>query len=214
MNTAALFSGFIRDIGAGLVASSIASQALAQATAGAKRSGSESLLVDNPYHPEPAPLGVDRLPLNWYKRQAARIREAAAGRGVDAVVFGTDDNIVYFTGCFRGSGERSTWVVLPTSGATANETVYWYSPGIDRDLIQSWWCTENEYYFCYPHAEGGFPNRGQLKRGRGFLGGEVGAGDERAHPFRVERLRRAHVLVDLSALTRSERGEGRPLASR
>lgn len=157
--------GFIRDIGAGLVASSIASQALAQATAGAKRSGSESLLVNNPYHPEPAPLGVDRLPLNWYKRQAARMREAAAGRGVDAVVFGTDDNIVYFTGCFRGSGERSTWVVLPTSGATANETVYWYSPGIDRDLIQSWWCTENEYYFCYPHAEGGFPNRGQLKRG-------------------------------------------------
>ena len=44
-------------------------------------------------------------------------------------------------------------------------TVYWFSPAIERDLITSWWCTENEYYFCYPHAEGGFPNRGQLAKG-------------------------------------------------
>ncbi len=162
--------GFIREIGAGLVASSAASRALAQVTTrsdgpGARRSGSEALLVDNPYHPEPAPIGVDRLPLDWYKRQSAILRERAAARGVDVVVFGSDDNIVYFTGCFRGSGERSTWVVLPTAGPNASETVYWYSPGIDRDLIQSWWCTENEYYFCYPHAEGGFPNKGVLKRG-------------------------------------------------
>ena len=161
---------FIRNIGVGLAASSAASETLALSLAqgdkaGAKRSGSEALLVDNPHHPEPAPLGVDRLPLAWYKKQAAVMRERAAARGVDAVVLGTDDNIVYFTGCFRGSGERSTWVVLPTGGSSANETVYWYSPGIDRDLIQSWWCTENEYYFCYPHAEGGFPNKGVLKRG-------------------------------------------------
>jgi Xaa-Pro aminopeptidase len=154
---------FIREIGAGVALATNASLALAQTAA--KRSGSEALLVDNPHHPEPAPPGFDRLPLAWYQKQSARLRERAAARGVDAVVFGTDDNIVYFTGCFRGSGERSTWVVLPTAGSNANETVYWYSPGIDRDLIQSWWCTENEYYFCYPHAEGGFPNRGVLKRG-------------------------------------------------
>ncbi len=161
---------FIRNIGAGLAASSAASETLARSLAkgdkaGAKPSGSEALLVDNSFHPAAAPLGVDRLPLAWYKTQAAIVRERAAARGVDAVVFGTDDNIVYFTGCFRGSGERSTWVVLPTAGSNAKETVYWYSPGIDRDLIQSWWCTENEYYFCYPHAEGGFPNKGVLKRG-------------------------------------------------
>ncbi len=156
---------FIRNIGAGMAASSAASESLAQSLT-RKRSGSEALLVDNPHHPEPAPLGVDRLPLAWYKGQSARMRVQAEARGVDVVVFGTDDNIVYFTGCFRGSGERSTWVVLPTRGGpSTDDTVYWYSPGIDRDLIQSWWCTENEYYFCYPHAEGGFPNRGQLKRG-------------------------------------------------
>ncbi len=158
---------FIRNIGAGIAASSAASQALAQSrTPNPGPSGSERLLVDNPHHPKPAPEGVDRLPLAWYKKQAAAMRARAAARGVEAVVFGTDDNIVYFTGCFRGSGERSTWVVFPTdAGPSTGDTVYWYSPGIDRDLIQSWWCTENEYYFCYPHAEGGFPNKGQLKRG-------------------------------------------------
>ncbi len=69
---------------------------------------------------------------------------------------------MYFTGCFRRSGERSTWTFFPVN---EQDTVYWYSPGIDRDLITSWWCTENEYYFCYPHAEGGFPNKGQVVRG-------------------------------------------------
>lgn len=158
---------FIRNIGAGLAASAAASAALAQSgPAKSSPSESERLLVDNPHHPAPAPLGVDRLPLSWYKHQAASLREQAASRGASAVVLGTDDNIVYFTGCFRGSGERSTWVVLPTgSGADVNDTVYWYSPGIDRDLIQSWWCTENEYYFGYPHVAGSFPNKGQLKRG-------------------------------------------------
>lgn len=155
---------FIQAIGTGLAASGAASEALAQKAA--SRGGSEALLVSNPFHPEPAPIGFDRLPLAWYKRQAATLRERAHERGIDAVLLGTDNNIVYFTGCFRGSGERSTWVLLPTAGPSAQDTVYWYSPGIDRDLIQSWWCTENEYYFCYPHADGGFPNRGELKRGR------------------------------------------------
>jgi len=45
------------------------------------------------------------------------------------------------------------------------DAAYWYSPGIDRDLITSWWCTENEYYFCYPHADGGFPNKGKVVQG-------------------------------------------------
>ena len=50
------------------------------------------------------------------------------------------------------------------------DTAYWYSPGIARDIITSWWCTENEYYFCYPHADGGFPNKGKVVQGeRGDL---------------------------------------------
>ncbi|MFC1477694.1 M24 family metallopeptidase, partial [candidate division KSB1 bacterium] len=79
-----------------------------------------------------------------------------------------------------------------------------FSPGIDRDLITSWWCTENEYYFCYPHAEGGFPNKGQVVRGkrvdlfewmlerlksRGYNGRTIGT-DMHFYPSQLEKIRR------------------------
>ena len=90
------------------------------------------------------------------------LKERLANLRVEAILLNSDQNIVYFTGCFRGSGERPTWSLLPTQ---EKDSVYWYSPGIDRDLIESWWSTENEYYFGYPLAEGGFPNRGQVVQG-------------------------------------------------
>ncbi len=152
---------FVRTIGVSLAASAAASAELA-ALSDAPRGDSERLLVPNPHHPAPAPVGVDRLPLAWYKAACNRLRQAAKARGVDAILLQTDTNLVYFTGCFRGSGERTTWALLMVDEP---ETLYWYSPAIDRDLITSWWCTENTYYFCYPHAEGGFPNRGQNVRG-------------------------------------------------
>ena len=173
----------MRDLGLGLAATQAAAAELAFAQPGG--SASEKLLVERAGQPQPAPVGSDRLPLEWYKSAARRLRDAAAARGLDAVLLQTDHNIVYFTGCFRGSGERTTWVLLPVK----DDSVYWFSPGIDRDLIESWWCTDNEYYFCFPHAKGGFPNRGQVARGtrvdlwdwmlqglkrRGFAGRKIG----------------------------------------
>lgn len=153
---------FLRTLGAGLASSSVAASALACAAPGGASGGSEALLVTDRRQPEPAPVGTDRLPLAWYQRAARTLREAAGARGCAAVLLQQDPNLVYFTGCFRGSGERTTWALFPVGEA---DTVYWYSPAIDRDLITSWWCTENDYYFCYPHAEGGFPNRGEVARG-------------------------------------------------
>lgn len=154
---------FIRTLGASLATGSAAASALACADEPSGGAGnSESLLATDRRHPEPAPVGVDRLPLAWYQRAATRLREDAGARGVDAVLLQQDPNLVYFTGCFRHSGERTTWALFPVR---ERDTVYWYSPAIDRDLITSWWCTENDYYFCYPHADGGFPNRGEIARG-------------------------------------------------
>jgi len=130
---------------------------------------------------------MDRLPLEWHQARARALKKRLSRQQIGAIVLGNDQNMVYFTGCFRGSGERSTWAVFRPD---EEDTVYWYSPGIDRDLIQSWWCTENEYYFCFPHAEGGFPNRGEVVQGprvdlfewlleglkkRGWSGGTVAA---------------------------------------
>jgi Xaa-Pro dipeptidase len=152
---------FVRTMGLSLAASAAASTELAGLTTGTAE-GSEKLLVRNPHHPTPAAIGVDRLPVEWYVATSARLRAAARARGVDAILLQTDPNLVYFSGCFRGSGERTTWALLMVNEPS---TIYWFSPMIDRDLIQTWWCTENTSYFCYPHAKDGFPNRGQTTRG-------------------------------------------------
>jgi Xaa-Pro aminopeptidase len=166
---------FIKTMGTGLTTAGVAASSLACSTeggtssgqgsssgAGALSSNSEALLVDNPDHVEPAPVGSDRLPLEWHQARTRLLKERAGELGADAILLQRDPNLVYFTGCFRSSGERTTRVLFRLD---EEDTAYWYSPGIDRDLITSWWCTENEYYFCYPHAEGGFPNRGELAQG-------------------------------------------------
>jgi Xaa-Pro dipeptidase len=165
---------FIRQMGTGLAAAGSAVGALScmpqedgSAPGGRKPFGeilgnSETLLRRDPDQVDPAPMGYDRLPLEWHQERARTLKERVANRGVDAILLSNDQNAVYFTGCFRGSGERSTWTLFRMD---EEDTVYWYSPGIDRDLIESWWSTENEYYFGYPHAEGGFPNRGEVVQG-------------------------------------------------
>jgi len=158
----------LRDLGVGLSVASAAATSLACSRRAEQEGdvptsgGSRALLVDEPRQPAPAPLGYDRLPLEWHQARARRLKELASERGVDAVLLRSDQNQVYFTGCFRRSGERSTWVLFPVA---ESDTAYWYAPSIDRDLIRTWWATENEYYFCYPHASGGFPNKGELATG-------------------------------------------------
>ncbi len=102
---------FIRTMGAGLAGAGAAASNLACATAAAPAQGdSERLLEPNPDHVEPAPLGMDRLPLSWHQGAARRLKEEVAGTGADAILLQSDQNQVYYTGCFRRSGERSTWV--------------------------------------------------------------------------------------------------------
>ena len=150
---------FIKSIGLGLAATGMAAQGLAGCT-GPLDTGSEALFVTDRDQPQPAPTGYDRLPLTWYHEAVQRLKDRLPG--VDMILLENDYNKVYFTGCFRGSGERSTWVVFPTD---EKDTAHWYGPGLDRDLIASWWCTAYAYYFCYPHGKGGYPNRGEVVRG-------------------------------------------------
>jgi len=191
---------FIKKIGMGLASAGLAAENVVCSSTGLAQ-GSEKLLLQNPDQPKPAPTGYDRLPLEWYKNTVKKLKQKVEAKGIDAILLENDLNKVYFTGCFRGSGERSTWAFFPVSEV---DTVYWFSPGIDRDLITSWWCTENEYYFCYPHAEGGFPNKGQVVRGkqvdlfewmleglkkRGFANKVIGT-DMNLHPSQIEKAKK------------------------
>lgn len=160
---------FIQRMGTGFAAVGTAAAGLAacegtggEGAAAGSEEGSQAMLVSDPMHLEPGPPGTDRLPLAWHQGRTRELKRRLEAQGVDAILLSNDQNAVYYTGCFRGSGERPTWVAFRMD---EEDTAYWYSPGIDRDLITSWWSTENEYYFGYPHAEGGFPNRGLVVQG-------------------------------------------------
>ena len=149
---------FIKSMGLGLASMRLSASNLIKSPG-----ESESLLVTNRNHPKPAPKGYDRLPLSWYKQRVQKLKNMLLNDKVDAILLENDVNKIYFSGCFRGSGKRTTWVLFPQE---EKDTAYWFSPGIDRDLIKSWWCTENNYYFCFPHGEGGFPNKGKVVSGK------------------------------------------------
>ena len=153
---------FIKKMGLGLAATTLAAQNLASCASTSVSGNSESLFVTDRPQPEPAPKGYDRLPLSWYQATTQRLKDKVKEKGADAILLQHDVNLVYFTGCIRGSGQRTTWAFFPVE---EKDTIYWYAPSIDRELITSWWSTDFQYYFCYPHARGGFPNKGQVVRG-------------------------------------------------
>ena len=95
---------FIKKMGLGLAAAGLAAQRLT-GSADVSKGQSEKLLMDNPDQPEPAPKGCDRLPLDWYKNTVDRLKNRSAEKGVDGILLESDHNKVYFTGCFRGSGD-------------------------------------------------------------------------------------------------------------
>jgi len=151
---------FIRNVGLGAAGLGLASPGTILG-AQAARSGSETLLVKNPDHPAPAPVGTDRLPLAWYKATVKRLREKAGARGVDAVVLEDNWNMSYFSGNFMTKTERPCWLVIPVK----EDAVWWYSPGLDNEIVKSWWCTGIDYYYDFPHAAGGYPDQGKVVKG-------------------------------------------------
>ena len=126
-----------------------------------QESESRSLLVTDPDHPKPAPKGYDRLPLDWYKITVRRLRERVVTDGVDIIVIEDQWNIVYFSGNFMTKTERPLWLALPVD----EEAVFWYTPGLDNELVRSWWCTDMNYYFDYHHTQDGYPDRGNATKG-------------------------------------------------
>ena len=147
---------------------------------------SESLLRNNPDHPKPAT--VDRLPLEWHKSAVRRLQEKLGERGLDGILLTDHWNIIYYTGLFHTRTERPFACFIPTRELA----VHWFYPGLDRDLVKNWWFTDGDYYFDFPHAEGGFPNEGKATTGptvdllewrlkgiakRGFGGKKIGLDD-------------------------------------
>ena len=148
---------FLKNIGLGISGLGLGAAHIA-CTSPAVKGDSEKLLVKDPDHPKAAPVNYDRLPLSWYKNTVKRLKDKVAAQGVDAIVIADSWNMTYFSGNFMNKTERPCWVVFPVK----EDAIFWYSPGLDNELVQSWWCTEMDYYYDFPHAKGGYPDKGEV----------------------------------------------------
>ena len=108
-----------------------------------------------------APATFDRLPLEWHQARAKALQAYLTENGFAGAWLSDPMNIIYFTGLFFTTTERPFSVFLPADRLAT----IWFNPGLDRDLVKSWWATESDYYFDFQHAEGGFPNEGRVQQG-------------------------------------------------
>jgi Xaa-Pro aminopeptidase len=87
-----------------------------------------------------------RLSEAWYRRTTRRLQQKLAERDLDGMILSDQWNIIYYTGLFHSSTERPFWVFIPAEG---DATIFY--PGLDRDLVETWWMEDREWYFDYPH---------------------------------------------------------------
>ena len=98
--------------------------------------------------------GPDRLPVEWYKKTINKLQGKLAEQGVSGVLCADALNINYLSGYFHSKTERPEYLWVPTKGEP-----FLYVPGLDRDLVTTWWIKDYEWYFDFPTAEkGGFDN--------------------------------------------------------
>jgi len=107
----------------------------------------------------------DRLPIAWYRANIARLQRALAAAGLDGILCKDQWNIVYLSGYFHSQTERPEALWVPANG---DPTLF--VPGLDRDLVASWWIRDSEMYFDYPHAEANNdPRTGTVVDARGTV---------------------------------------------
>jgi len=108
-----------------------------------------------------SPSTADRLTLEWHQARSKTLQAHLNENGFAGAWLSDPMNITYFTGLFFTTTERPFSVFLP---ADKLATV-WFHPGLDRDLVKSWWSSEAESYFDFQHADGAFPNEGKVQQG-------------------------------------------------
>jgi Xaa-Pro aminopeptidase len=134
------------------------------ATLNAQATGASEALFIKPQPAEegpPEPAGADRLPLAWNKKTVARFKDLLAERDIQAFLVRHPLNTIYLTGYWHTTTERPEATFM-----NRDDPDPWFLyPGLDRELVTSWWFGGGEMYFDYHHAEGGFPHEGRVVQG-------------------------------------------------
>jgi len=122
--------------------------------------------------------GEDRLSIDWYKNTIKRFQGKLEEAKTDGMLLADSNNINYLTGLFLVQTERPCYLWVPVKGEA-----FVFSPGLDRDLVSTWWIKEYEIYFDFPEAEkGGFDNpQGTAD----LLQGTLKAIEKRGYPTKV-----------------------------
>lgn len=108
----------------------------------------------------PQPSTYDRLPLDWNKRTVRRFKDKLKQQGIEAFLLRDPLNVIYLTGYWHTTTERPQATFMNERDADP-----WYLyPGLDRDLVKSWWYGDGLMYFDFKHSKDGFPNEGKLTK--------------------------------------------------
>lgn len=152
---------FLATTGGAVAASSVGGASAAEGIAGreAATGGEKSARLFLP-EDDLKPATFDRLPLEWHKQRAQKLREKLAEDGYEGILLTDRWNIIYFTGLWHTTTERLVNVFLPLKGDPV-----WFNSVLDRDLVKTWWYNDGEMYFDWFHAEGAFPNEGKVQMG-------------------------------------------------
>lgn len=114
-------------------------------------------------HELPEPADFHRLPLEWHKNKTRQIKQQARERGIDTGILLINNlNHIYMTGLHYSDTQRPFMCFLPMDD---DEACIWFYPYLDQTLIEDWWSTGQYYYFDFHHAEGGFPQHGEVYQG-------------------------------------------------
>lgn len=117
---------------------------------------SAKMLLNRPEHP--APSTADRLPLEWHQGRVRILQEKLAERGLDGILITDRWNLIYYTGLWHTTTERPFSCFIPTNALE----VYWFHPGLDLEMVKSWWSTDADYYYDYPPSSDGYPDQGRV----------------------------------------------------
>ena len=120
---------------------------------------SKKLLVNNTDTPKPST--IDRLPLEWHKDRVRVLQQKLGEKGLDGILITDRWNLIYYTGLFHSTTERPFSCFIPTD----KMAIHWFYPGLDLEIVKSWWITDGEYYYDYPHVDGAYPDQGTVDTG-------------------------------------------------
>jgi Xaa-Pro dipeptidase len=124
---------------------------------------SHKMLLPQPTGPDtpPAPATYDRLPLSWYKAKTQSFKAMLDMRGIQAFLLRNPLNVSYLIGYFHRETERPQATFMNKD----DENPWYFYPGLDRDIVKSWWWGDGLAYFDFPDVRGVYPYEGRVATG-------------------------------------------------